>query len=177
MTSFNPKQTKIAKRYASALCAFDARNSIFDELKDVASVLSNSEDLGKFLVNPIVTTEDKKEIIGKVFADLSENTKNFLFVLADKNRMAYFNSILEQFGLELDEINNVKRVEVISAVELTEDEKFRIKDKLQRKLSCDVVPLYSLDAAIIAGLVIKIGDKVIDNSLKSRFDGLKKQLI
>lgn len=177
MTAFNSKQIKIAKPYASALCAFDERDKIFDELKNVSSVISNSDDLKQFLVNPIVSINDKKEIIAKVFEDLSLNTKNFLFLLADKNRIDYFESILEQFGQELDEINNVKRVEIISAVELNEDEKFRIKDKLQRKLSCEVAPLYKIDAAIVAGLVIKIGDKVIDNSLKSRIEGMKRQLI
>jgi len=177
MTDFNPKQTKIAKRYASALCAFEQRDNMFAELNGVASVMSSSEDLRQFLTNPIVTVEDKKDIISKVFGDLSENSRNFLFVLADKNRISYFDSILEQFGLELDEINNVKRVEIVSAVDLTEDEKFRIKDKLQRKLSCDVAPKYTVDSSVIAGLVIKIGDKVIDNSLKSRFEGMKRQLI
>lgn len=177
MSAFNPKQTKIAKRYASALCAFEERAKIFDELKEVLSVISNSDDLRQFLVNPIVSVDDKKEIIAKVFENLDSNTMNFLFLLADKNRIGYFDSIFQQFGHELDEINNVKRVEIVSAVELNEDEKFRVKDKLQRKLSCDIAPIYRIDESIVAGLIIKIGDKVIDNSLKTRIESMKRQLI
>ncbi len=172
----NSKQLKIAKRYALALSEFDDTN-LEAELNSVMDILTTSGDLNDFLQNPIITITDKKDVLNTVFSDFSVNLKNFLFVLVEKNRFSYLKSIVEEYCSILDIKNNVKRVEIVSAVELYDDEKYRLIDKLQRKLSCVVKAQYTIDENIIAGLVIKIGDKVIDNSLKTRFSGLKKQLI
>lgn len=173
----NSKQIKIAKRYALALSSLTNNNELLQELETVATTLNDSKDLHNFLLNPIITISDKKEILSKVFSDFSENLKNFLNILVEKNRFEYFNSILEELKSIIDESNNVKRVEIISAVDLYEEEKSRLIDTLQRKLNSTVSAQYSIDESILAGLIIKIGDKVIDNSLKTRFVGLKKQLI
>lgn len=172
----NSKQLKIARRYAAALSDFDDVE-LLNELCVVADILDKSNDLYSFLLNPIVTIADKKEVLEKVFVDFSKNVKNFLFILVEKNRFSYFSSILDEFKSISDEKNNIKRVEIVSAVELLDDEKNRLIDKLQRKLSCVVSANYSIDENILAGLIIKIGDKVIDNSLKTKFSGLKRQLI
>ncbi len=175
--NFNSKQQKTAKRYASALAKFEDRETILAELKEVSGVLVQSADLKSFLNNPIIKNQDKKDVLNQVFTNLSTHTRNFLMVLVDKNRFDCFDTILAIFMSEIDEINNVTRVKVISAVEMLEDEKARLQHKLQVKLYCDVVPEFNIDPSIIAGLVVKIGDKVIDNSVKAKFDGLKKQLI
>lgn len=172
----NSKHLKIARRYALALSAFNDDN-IQNELNSILDILATSNDLNEFLQNPVITNTDKKEILEKVFVDFSANVKNFLFILVEKNRFAYLKSIIDEYNSILDEKHNIKRVEIISAVELYDDEKNRLINNLQKKLSCDVKAQYVIDENIIAGLIIKIGDKVIDNSLKTRFEGLKKQLI
>lgn len=177
MTVVNPKQLKIAKRYASALLAFDGANGIYSELQNVSATLANSSDLLAFLENPVISVVDKKAVIEEVFAALSNNAKNFLYLLIDKNRFDYFDAIMLEFRLGLDISGGLQRVEVISAIELEIGEKDRLLEVLQNKLSGQIVPEYKVDEAIIAGLVIKIGDKVIDNSLKTRFKGLERQLI
>ena len=173
----NSKQLKIASRYALALCSLGNSNELLTELHSVSEILKTSNDLNSFLLNPIISVSDKKEVLEKVFCDYSQNLKNSLFVLVEKNRFSYFESIVEEFKHLLDEKNNVKQVEIISAVELLDDEKNNLIDKLNRKLNCSVRASYSIDESILAGLVIKIGDKVIDNSLKTKFAGLKRQLI
>ena len=153
MTNSNTKQTKIAKRYASALSGLNERTVVFNDLLLTQKVLDESVDLKNFLESPIFSTADKKEILSKVFTNLSDKTMNFLYLLVDKNRFSFFDTILQEFRGELDLISNIKRVDVVSAVELNFDE------------------------SIVAGLIIKIGDKVIDNSLKTRLATMKKQLI
>ena len=177
MIVVNSKQIKIAQRYAQALCGLENRDVVLDELKQIRTTFVENVDLKGFLLNPIITTLDKKDVINKVFVDFSANTKNFLYLLVEKNRFSYFETIFDTFVSLVDEKNNVKSVEIVSAVELYEDEKNRLIDKLQRKLSCAVRPTYVINEEILAGLIIKIGDKVIDNSLKTRFAGLKRQLI
>ncbi|MBQ2871671.1 ATP synthase F1 subunit delta [bacterium] len=177
MTNSNTKQIKIAKRYASALSGLNERTVVFNDLLLTQKVLDESVDLKNFLESPIFSTADKKEILSKVFTNLSDKTMNFLYLLVDKNRFSFFDAILQEFRGELDLISNIKRVDVVSAVELNSDEMYRLKDVLQRKLSANVEITYSIDESIVAGLIIKIGDKVIDNSLKTRLATMKKQLI
>lgn len=177
MTNSNTKQIKIAKRYASALSGLNERTVVFNDLLSTQKVLEESVDLKNFLESPIFSTADKKEILSKVFTNLSDKTMNFLYLLVDKNRFSFFDTILHEFRGELDLISNIKRVDVVSAVELNSDEMYRLKDVLQRKLSANVEITYSIDESIVAGLIIKIGDKVIDNSLKTRLATMKKQLI
>lgn len=177
MTNSNTKQIKIAKRYASALSGLNERTVVFNDLLLTQKVLDESVDLKNFLESPIFSTADKKEILSKVFTNLSDKTMNFLYLLVDKNRFSFFDTILQEFRGELDLISNIKRVDVVSAVELNSDEMYRLKDVLQRKLSANVEITYSIDESIVAGLIIKIGDKVIDNSLKTRLATMKKQLI
>ena len=177
MNAVNSKYIKIAKRYARALADFDERDVILKDLNYIQNVFETSQDLKSFLVNPIITVSDKKDIISKVFTDLSVNTLTFLSRLIDQNRFEYFSTILSEFKRILDDINNIIRVEILSAVELTKDEKVKIEEKLQSKLKSNIASEYKTDEGIIAGLVIKIGDKVVDNSLKTRFSELEKQLI
>ena len=177
MSSINSKHIKTASRYAKALSAFDERDLILSELHQVKSIFEASPDLKSFFSNPIVAVSDKKDVINRVFTDLSANVLNLFYVLIDKNRFEFFDTILAEFEKNLDEINNVIKIEIVSAVELTTDEEKQISEKLQKKLGSKIEPKYTIDEKIIAGLVIKIGDKVIDNSLKARFDGLEKQLI
>jgi len=177
MMVVNSKQLKIAQRYAQALCDLTDREIVLNELKQINTTLVENAELMSFLLNPIITTLDKKDVINKVFLEFSANTKNFLYLLVEKNRFSYFATIFDTFVALVDEKNNVKSVEIVSAVELYEEEKNRLVDKLQRKLSCVVRATYVIDETILAGLVIKIGDRVIDNSLKTRFAGLKRQLI
>ena len=78
---------------------------------------------------------------------------------------------------ELDLIKGLERVEVISAVEMKEDAKNRLKQKLEEKLKKSVMINFEQDAEIIAGLVIRIGDSVIDNSLRHKLEDLSKEMI
>ena len=177
MIEVNSKQLKIAQRYALALSSFEDSYQVLNELVELSQALNESKDLYAFLTNPVVTNNDKKDVLSKVCGDFSLHTINFLNVLIDKNRFSYFQSILTELDAIIDEKNNIKRVEVVSAVDLSDYEKSRLVDKLQSKLCSSVKVNYVIDENILAGLIIKIGDKVIDNSLKSRFASLKRQLI
>ena len=78
---------------------------------------------------------------------------------------------------ELDLIKGLERVEVISAVEMKENAKNRLKQKLEEKLKKSVMINFEQDSEIIAGLVIRIGDSVIDNSLRHKLEDLSKEMI
>ena len=179
----NTKHILIAERYSDALVeiAKDGKLTyakISTDLELIKNTLSQSKDLDEFLTNPITSVEDKKEIIDKVFSgEIDVLIINFLKVLIDKNRFSAFGDVLDAYNTSLDDVNNISRIQVVSAVEMPEDAKNRLKEKLEAKLKKNVVLDLEINPEIIAGLVIKIGDNIIDVSLKHKLEDLSKSII
>ena len=179
----NTKDTLIADRYSDALVeiAKDGKLTyakISTDLGLIKETLSQSKDLDEFLTNPLVSIENKKEIIDKVFLnEINVLILNFLKVLVDKNRFFVFGEVLDSYNKSLDNINNISRVSVTSAVKMTEESKNRLKDKLETRLKKNVILDLNLDSSIIAGLIIKIGDNIVDMSLKHKLEDLSKNII
>jgi len=173
----------VSKRYAQALVELQnagviSSEEILNDLKTINETLKASQDLNEVLSNPVVGIDDKKDIIEKIFADkISKTIKNFLKVIIDKNRFSAFKYIVYAYEHELDLIKGLERVEVISAVEMKQEAKERLQRKLEEKLKKSVIINFEQDAEIIAGLVIKIGDSVIDTSLKHKIEDLSKEMI
>lgn len=176
----NTKYSLIADRYADALLdlAKDGKLSyeqISKDLNTVKDILRTSADLKEFLSNPRVSDDDKKEVIGKVFGDeVNGLTVNFLKILIDKKRFSAFDEIITEYSLALDEINKISRIQVTSAIDVNEDSRIRLKAKLEEKLQKTVALEWDINPAIIAGLVIRIGDNVIDTSLRHKLEDLSK---
>lgn len=172
----------IADRYADALVKIAQEGKltfqkISTDLGLVKDILTQSKDLDAFLTNPITSIEDKKEIIEKVFSsEINGLIVNFLKVLVDKSRFSEFNEIFDSYNKYLDNINNISRVNVTSAVEMSKEAESRLKEKLENKMKKNVVLDLNINPDIIAGLVIKIGDNVIDMSLKHKLEDLSKSI-
>lgn len=171
------KQLKLAKRYSSALLKLENVQEIFSELNSIAQILTTSPDLIQFLENKIITKEDKKSVINQIMADFSPNVVNFLNLLIDGDKFNYFNSILIQFEKMIDEKNGIKNVQIISAINLEDDYREKITQKLEEKLSKKIKAEYFVDEKILAGLIIKIEDCVIDASHRAKLNNLEKHLI
>jgi len=178
----NTKNTLIAQRYADALVqiAKDGKltfEKISKDLNLISEILEQSKDLKEVLVNPVISIDDKKEILDKVFSnEVDVLIINFLKILTDKNKFDIFDDILEAYNKSIDNINNIKRVSVTSAVTMPEDAKSRLKQKLEEKLKANVIIDLNINKDIIAGLVIKIDDNVIDMSLRHKLEDLSKSI-
>lgn len=182
MTTTQNKYNTIAKRYSDALIEIinDGKltyKKASSDLNLIESTLKQSADLDKFLTNPLISSADKKEIINRVFfEDVDAVIINFLKVLVDKDRFEAFGEIVVTYNEALDKINNLSRIQVTSAIELSEDTKNRLKNKLEAKLQKTVALDWEINSGIIAGLVIKMGDNVIDTSLKHKLEDLSKTI-
>ncbi|MBE7709936.1 MAG: ATP synthase F1 subunit delta [Cyanobacteria bacterium SIG32] len=172
--------SQTAKTYAKGLVLTTQNgatscDAILEELNNVKNIIKSSDDLNGVLNSPAVTTEQKLLIIQDIFQNkVSENTFNFLKLLAEKNRFNEFAQIIEAFKQELDIINGIQRVQVVSAIELTEEYKQKIITKLSEKLNKTIITDWQIDDSIIAGLVIKINDDIIDTSIKNKLENLSK---
>ena len=172
-----------AKNYSKALVEMVRDNVIsFEDLsKDLATVseiLETSQDLRLTLENPTVSEEVKSQIVEEVFKnEVHPQVVSFLKVLIDKNRFSEFSQIKADYEIKLDDVNKIQAVEITSAVELSEEYRERILQKLSEKLQKNIRPNWKVDENIIAGLIYRINDDVIDTSIKSKLDKLNKNLM
>lgn len=172
-----------AKNYSKALVEMVRDNVIsFEDLsKDLATVseiLETSQDLRLTLENPTVSEEVKSQIVEEVFKnEVHPKVVSFLKVLIDKNRFSEFSQIKADYEIKLDDVNKIQAVEITSAVELSEEYRERILQKLSEKLQKNIRPNWKVDENIIAGLIYRINDNVIDTSIKSKLDKLNKNLM
>ena len=182
MTTQN-KYNTISKRYSDALIEIINDGKLTYEkastdLNLIESTLTQSADLDEFLNNPLVSIDDKKDLVVKIFAeDVDTFVLNFLKVLIDKDRFSAFKEIIATYKEALDKKNNLSRVNITSAIALSEDAKNRLKSKLESKLQKTVALDWEINPEIIAGLVIKMGDNVIDTSLRHKLEDLSKNIV
>ncbi len=173
----------VSKRYAKALIELQnagiiSSEDILNDLKTISDTLKISQDLNEVLSNPVVGIDDKKDIVEQIFSNkISATVKNFVKVLIDKSRFSAFKYIVLAYEQELDLIKGLERVNVVSAIEMKQEAKERLQRKLEEKLKKSVIINFEQDPEIIAGLIIKIGDSVIDNSLRHKIDNLSKEMI
>ncbi len=153
-------------------------DDILKDLNTINEITSQSKDLVQVMENPAIDDKTKYEIIDSVFSgQINNKIINFLKVLIDKKRFNELDNIIQAYSDELDKINNIKRVEVVSAVELTDEQIKKLTEKLQNKLQKNIIISREINKDIIGGLVIKIDDDVIDNSLKNKLESLSKNII
>ncbi len=175
------KNTKIAKKYSNALLETakeeNKYDTIYNDILFAAETVNTNKDLSDFLLNPIIKAEDKKDVIKKIFSfHTDKTTLNFLCLLVEKGRINALNEIVNQYTQSYNKINNTIKPLITSAVELSSSQKERLTEKLTNKLMKKVLPEYIINPDIIGGLIVEIGDKTIDFSIKNRFDDMKKQL-
>ena len=171
------KNIKVAKRYSHALAQSADKDidEILENLKSINEVIFENQDLRTFFLHPIISLKDKKETLKSALQDkVNILTLNFIETLLDENRFGIFKTIYELFKKEADKIKNKQEVEIISAVDINEKSKKMLEEKLKTKLNKDVVLNYSKNQDILGGFIIKIEDKVIDLSLKTKFETLTK---
>lgn len=181
MRTIDVKNINIAKKYATALFEITEDNKaevVMQNLIFIDETLRTNEQLFSFFNNPIITRDDKKDVAQKIFAiHIEKDVLDLLFVLIDNARIDAFNEIVNQYSSQFNIKENIIKPNIISAVELTEEQKQKVIAKLQNKLNKQIIPNYIIDENIIAGMIIEIDDKVIDFSLKEKFEQVQKQLV
>ena len=171
------KNLKVAKKYTQALVEVTT-NSIdktYEDLTLVKEVIFDNQEFKTFFLHPVISLKDKKETIKESLGkNIDEKVLNFLETLLDENRLNIFNTIFELFKVKMDEIKNKQKINVISAIDLDDEDKQNLINKLNEKLSKEVILDCQKDESIIGGLVLKLNDKIVDLSLKTKFNNLKK---
>jgi F-type H+-transporting ATPase subunit delta len=167
--------------YASAFLGIAEAENVLDgfeeELRQLKDALINDLDLKKYLTDPSIETPEKIRFAFKIFGENSTNTiKAAMAAIITMGVVESIEGIYNKFVLLVNKIKTQIMVEVVSVIKLDDKLMKELKKSIDEKTKLDVRLKNVIDKNIIGGLLIKIGDKIIDLSVKSKIDDLKTRL-
>jgi F-type H+-transporting ATPase subunit delta len=173
---------RIARRYAKALLAIgreDGQAETYkEELGGFVTLLDEHPELDQAISNPLYDAEDRKKVLQAVVerSGVSQVMKSFLSLLFEKGRIQYVRDIHAFYEKLTDELANIVRADLLSATEVSDETIERIRGALAKKTGKDVKMDVKVDPALIGGAVTKIGDLVLDGSVRTQLKSLKESL-
>jgi F-type H+-transporting ATPase subunit delta len=171
-----------SKRYSQSLfeAALDKSilDLVFEELAGLKIVIEDNQAFFKVLEYPFITFDEKNKIIDEVFSkSFNFIICDFLKVLIEKDRINILNEILKDFEELYYDYKKLLKVKVITAFELKEDYKEKLRLKLKEVFEEDIVMEVSIDPTIVGGLFIRAKDQIIDATVKGKLDRMKDNLL
>lgn len=168
----------ISKRYALAIYDFATENDevfeVFEVLNLLLEHIKNDEDFKKFLKYPVIDKEEKKKLINHIYSDVNKQSLKILDYLVDKDRLLHIKEIYEEYSKIYYEKHKKLIVTAIFPKELTEAQKEKLTENLKKLKGKDVVIHYRIDEKLIGGGLIRINDEVIDGSIKTQLNSIKR---
>jgi len=173
---------QLALKYAQAIYELalekNALSEVDSQLQSVEATLADNPDLAMLLYHPRVPAEAKKDTVISVFgADLAEFVRNFLLLLIDNRRETALPAIIGEYRNLANEARNIAEAEVVTALPLSPEQHQALAAKLSAVTKKNIVLKTKIDQRIIGGIVVKIGDKLIDGSVARQLETMKAALI
>ena len=174
---------QVAAVYAKALIGAAEKNGKTDEVVEelgslVSDVLEKFPGFEATIGSPRLSADEKNEMIDRVFGSrASEELKTFLKVLCQHERLDCLREVQHEANRLRNDLRNRTQVAVTTATELSDEEKANIVHELQVKLSCDVDLLHNVDEDIIGGIVVRVGDQVVDGSVRSKLRQMRESSV
>jgi len=171
---------EIAEVYARSLFEVakehDVLERVHDELGEFAEALADDRTLQVFLFSPYFSSQEKREGVRKVVSDADERIVNFLELLAERHRMPALFRIRREFDALWAEENQLLPVTVTSAVELDEGLVREIGERIQAQTGRKVELSSNVDPDVLGGLMVRVGNMVLDGTVRNRLERLRKQV-
>ncbi len=171
---------EIAEVYARSLFEVgrEAGNldAIREQLGQVADELQSNRDLQVFFFSPYFSTEEKKQGLGTALSDVDPTVENFLGLLIEKHRMPALFRIRTRFEHLWQDENKVLPVQITSAVELDQSTISSIGDRIGERTGRKVELSSAVNPDILGGIVLQVGNNVLDASIRNRLENLRKQV-
>ena len=176
------KNLAIARRYAKALLMIgkqDGQTERYrEELKAFTALLEQEGGLNQAIINPLYDAAARKKVLEAVLAklDLSKVMNAFLLLLFDKGRVGFLGSINDFYQKLADEVKGIARASLVSATELSSETIEKIRSSLSQKTGKDIILDFEQDPSLIGGIVTRIGDLVLDGSIKTQLLNMRESL-
>lgn len=168
--------------YGNALfelgCEENRLDELFEEVNAFIGIIDDNEELIKLLNHPQVNKDDKKKIVEDTFAGrISDDLLGLLVTVVDKGHIINIRDILMHFIKLVKKKKNIGEASVTSAIDLSDEQKSNIEKRLLETTAYDKIETtYAVDKDLIGGLVIRIEDRVVDSSIRTKLDKLSKTL-
>lgn len=172
---------RAAKRYAKGLMQFateiNQAQPINQEMIDLKKALNDNRELVQFLNSPVLDAKRKNSIAKEIFKDFSQPTQNFIQLVISHGRGSGLKEIAVQYNDLYNQLNNIRKAEVVSAVQLDDAMVQQIVDQAKQTMGSD----YSyeienrVDPNLIGGFILRVGDKQVDSSVRSKLNRLKQE--
>lgn len=173
----------ISKTYGDALFELavekDKVDVLLEEIEQLKGVLSENEDFGRLMNHPKIIKEEKIQVAKDVFTGrISDELLGFLTIIITKDRYKDIDAILDYFIAEVKRYKGIGIATVTTAVPLKEEQCKKIEQKLLDTTQYTKMEMhYNLDESLIGGMVVRIGDRVVDSSIKTKLSELQKELL
>jgi len=171
---------EIAQVYARALFEVAKEHGKLDlvreQLGEFADALNDSNDLRVFFFSPYFSTEEKKDGLHRALVDADQAIVNFLDALLERHRMPVIFRIRDEYGRLWDSENQTLPVEVTSAVDLDDATVRSIGERIGHQTGQRVELTSRVDPSILGGIVLRVGNSILDASIKHRLDQLRKHV-
>ena len=172
----------VSKTYGDALFEValeeDKLDQFLEEVKAVKAAIDENQDLFKLMSHPKVVKGEKIKVVEDIFSGkVSRELVGLIRMIVDKGHFEQIDSVFTYFIDEVKEYRNIGTAYVTSALELTDAQKSAIEKRLLETTKYVTFEMhYNVDAAIIGGLVIRIGDRVVDSSVRTKLADLTREL-
>jgi len=171
---------EIAQVYARSLFEVAQERGSLDvvreQLGQLADALNEGRDLQVFFFSPYFSTEEKKDGLTSLIEDGDESFVNFLELLVEKHRMPAIFRIRRELDTLWEQENKLLPVEITSAIELDDETARRIGDQIGEQTGRTVELTKTVDPDILGGLVLRVGNSILDASIRNRLDNLRKNV-
>ncbi len=170
------------KRYALALYEIAEKKNNVDEylrdLTEICNIFSENEDFYEVLKHPVINTTKKKQLFTDLFkGKIDDELLSFMIILIEKGRILQLKDILNQMeNIDLERRNTIRGV-VKTVIPLLDDELKQLKDIFEKKYEKTILFDAKIDESLLGGVYVKVGNDVIDGTLKSKIDEMKDLML
>ena len=168
----------VSNEYAKALFMLAAETGKGREYKEaldaVSDVFNDNPLYPEFLTNFAIPLDERRNALETAFSDaIPRDVLSFLKLLCEKKHIEEFSECAAQYSAMYNEMDRILNARVTSAVELNDDEKVSLKEKLEKMSGHKVVIEYTVDKSIIGGIIVEMDGKIMDSSLKKHLRDVK----
>ena len=156
----------------------DKLDTIWEEVRMIRQILSENPTFVKTICHPEITKQDQIKLLDDAFkGKVSDEVMGFFHVLADKKRLKELDAVLEYFDRSAKEYKKIGVVYVTVPMELTKAQQDKIRERVLEVSSYETLEMHvETDASLLGGMVIRIGDEILDNSIRSKMEHMARKI-
>ncbi|MCM1262281.1 MAG: ATP synthase F1 subunit delta [Butyrivibrio sp.] len=173
----------ISKTYGDALFELAVEENkvdeLYEEIQQLRDILKKNDEFGRLMEHPKIIKEEKLKVLDNVFkGKLSDELLGFMTIIISKDRYQEIDDILEYFIMEVKKYKGIGVATVTTAVPLRDEQRAKIERRLLDTTKYKSMEMhYKHDAALIGGMVVRIGDRVVDSSIKTKLNEMQRDLL